>query len=126
LPVLLVQRTSECVEPDSELCLNLLYKFFGVSGLDVKHRIEVIIVISIVRIRLGCQMEGEVNKVITVRIGILSIGNGGIRSEIDFRNFLCDVVEIKTRGTAGKKKRNKRLILTLNVILYCKDILSLY
>lgn len=124
--ILLVQRTSEYVELDSGLCLNFLYKFFGVSGLNVRHKIEVIVIISIVRIRLDYQMEREVDKIIAVRISILSIGNGGVRSEIGFKDFLCNVVEIKTRNTIGKRKRNKRLTLILSIILYCKDTLSLY
>jgi hypothetical protein len=71
-------------------------------------------------------MKKKVDRIIAVKIGILNIGNGGIRLEISFRNFLYNVVEIKIRDTAGKRKRNKRLILTLNIILYYKGTLNLY
>jgi hypothetical protein len=107
------------------LYLNLLYKFFGVGGLDVRYRIEVIVVINIIEIRLDYQIEEKVDKVITVKISILNVGNGEVRSEIDFKDSLYNVVEVKTRDTAEKRRRNKRLILTLNVILYCKGTLSL-
>jgi hypothetical protein len=93
--------------------------------LDVRYRIKVIIVISIVRIRLDYQMKRKVDRIVTVKINILNIGNGGVRSEINPRNSLYDVVEIKTRDTAGKRKRNKKLTLTLNIILYCKNTLNL-
>jgi hypothetical protein len=111
------------------LCLNFLYKFFGVSSLDVGHRIEIIIVISIIGIRHGYQIEREVDKVVTVRISILNIGDdgldGGVRSEIDPKDSLRDVVEIKICNTAGKRKRNKRLTLILSIILYYRGILNL-